>query len=253
MMLKRYRAICILALGLPGPLWGCGDEPVDTADTSSMGQADEAAEGTSGGTAAAGESSGMPGGTPTAPGDGEPEATSGGAEAGSSDAAMGGTAGDGSETQSDGMAGGESAGGGMMGDGSATAGATGDTGPTGVPTFTALFTEIFVPRCSGPICHSGTSGGNLVMTDKEEAYQALVSSPAEGVTLPGICEGMPPNCADLGVLRIAPGDPENSLLLDKVENPQPRCGCPMPTSPPPLSEAEVEQIRMWIMLGAPND
>lgn len=131
--------------------------------------------------------------------------------------------------------------------------ASGNVSPLATPTFTSIYREILVDRCSGPICHSGATGGNLVMTSQAEAYEALVSAPAEGVTLPGICEGMPANCADLGVMRVAPNDPEGSLLLDKITSLKPRCGCPMPTSPPQLSEAELEQIRAWILLGAPND
>lgn len=140
------------------------------------------------------------------------------------------------------------------GDAAVTGGSGTGPGPTPrAPTFTAIYEEVLVNQCSGPICHSGPSGGNLIMTSKEAAYEALVNVPAEGVTLPGICEGMPPNCGELGLMRVAPNDPDASLLLDKVANTPPRCGCPMPTSPPALSDAAVQQIRTWIMAGAPND
>ena len=69
----------------------------------------------------------------------------------------------------------------------------------------------------------------------------------------GICAGMPPDCRDSGLMRVAPKDPDKSLLLDKIVHAEPRCGCRMPTSPPGLDEAAIEQVREWIMLGAPND
>lgn len=91
------------------------------------------------------------------------------------------------------------------------------------------------------------------MTNKDAAYKALVSVPAAGMTLPGICMGMPPNCKDVGGLRVVPNDPDKSLLLDKLSHEMPRCGCRMPTSPPSLPEPALQQIRTWIMMGAQNN
>lgn len=250
---KQYAITCLLALSLSGSLGGCSEsnDAAPAPDPAAAGEASAPTGAPGGGTTTAGQA-------PAAQGGGEGPAVTdmmagtqpapSGDMAGAQPAPSGDMAAGPQPAPAGDMASGQPAPGGADGG----PGATG-AGPTGAPTFSAIYDEILVGRCSGPICHSGASGGKLVMTNKADAYAALVSTPAEGVTLPGICEGMPPNCADVGVMRVAPNDPEGSLLLDKVENENPRCGCAMPTSPPRLSDAEIEQIRAWIMLGAPND
>jgi hypothetical protein len=79
------------------------------------------------------------------------------------------------------------------------------------------------------------------MTSREDAYLALVSAPAAGEP-----------CAASGLLRIEPGNPEGSLLWQKVASRSPICGDPMPISAM-LPDERIEQLRGWIERGAPND
>lgn len=113
--------------------------------------------------------------------------------------------------------------------------------PSGDPTFHAVYDEIIVGEgCNTPLCHGGGAGG-LAMTTRDGAYEALVGAPAAG-----------PFCDSSGLLRVVPGDPEASLLWEKVASRAPRCGDPMPISAM-LAERQVEQIREWIARGAAND
>jgi hypothetical protein len=56
----------------------------------------------------------------------------------------------------------------------------------------------------------------------------------------------------MGLKRVVPGNPDMSLLVQKVEGTQ-MCGTIMPPNPPPLTAAQKMQIRTWIMNGAMND
>ena len=54
-------------------------------------------------------------------------------------------------------------------------------------------------------------------------------------------------------LRVAPGAPENSYILQKLESSTPKLGERMPLNDPPLTPTQIERIRAWIARGAPND
>jgi len=112
---------------------------------------------------------------------------------------------------------------------------------TYAPTFTAVYGEIISPVCAGLFCHGAGDTGNLSMTTQPVAYSSLVGVAAHG-----------PYCADAGLLRVDPGDPDASLLYLKVTNPP--CGAKMPPGYFPYLDArETAQISEWISLGAPNN
>jgi hypothetical protein len=114
-----------------------------------------------------------------------------------------------------------------------------DSGNGGDPpvTFAEVYQDArFGSRCSGPACHGTAVGGNLVMTSASGAYANLVGQPAEGV-----------DCADLGLMRVEPGDPDSSLLYLKLVDPP--CGDPMPIAGP-LDDDAIELVRRWIADGA---
>jgi hypothetical protein len=118
----------------------------------------------------------------------------------------------------------------------------------GAPTFSAIYKEIIVGTgCNaGGLCH-GVAVGNLMMSKRADAYQALVGVKAMGMSvMPGLA-----NCVDSGLTRVEPGKPEESLLMKKIEQMQP-CGQPMPPSGM-LPANQIEQIRTWIMNGANDD
>lgn len=124
-----------------------------------------------------------------------------------------------------------------------------DAGKTGEPTFSAVFKEIIVGTgCNGgALCHGGVVG-NLTMLDKAATYKALVGVQAMGKNL---LPGMTPNCVDSGLTRVVPSDPDNSLIIMKVEH-NASCGDAMPPGGM-LSADKVAQLRAWITNGAMDD
>jgi hypothetical protein len=122
---------------------------------------------------------------------------------------------------------------------------------TGAPKFSAIFTEIISGTgCNGgPSCHAGTVAGNLKMTTAAEAYSALVGVQAMGMNVPA--GGT--DCKTTGLMRVKAGDPDNSLLMKKIDlATTPPCGVRMPPGGM-LKPEQIMQIRQWIMNGAQND
>jgi outer membrane protein assembly factor BamB len=120
----------------------------------------------------------------------------------------------------------------------------------GAPTWSAIYPEIIVGTgCSGAAqCHGGSSGlGNLTFMSKEQSYAALVGVKAMGMTITGAGK----NCSEIDILRVAPGDPDKSLMVQKLEGTQP-CGDSMPPGSK-LTDAQLQQVRMWVKNGAKND
>lgn len=113
--------------------------------------------------------------------------------------------------------------------------------------------ELFTRTCAMPACHGrgangGGGSGGLFLTDAMTSYEAMVNHPSDQV----------------GRLRlVAPGDPDNSYLMIKVEGTMRRladcatspgrnpCGVQMPQLAAPLTTAERALIRNWIRAGAP--
>jgi len=63
-----------------------------------------------------------------------------------------------------------------------------------------------------------------------------------------------PSAQKPGLMRVLPGDPDNSYLVHKVEGTPAIVGLQMPQSGPPyLTTGEILVIRRWIELGALND
>jgi hypothetical protein len=128
-------------------------------------------------------------------------------------------------------------------------GGAGMGGPIGQPKWSSIFTEIIAGTgCNGGFtCHQGAAAGMLQMTDASATYDALVGKPAMGMNFPGTNPGTT-NCKDSGMMRVVAGQPDMSLLVNKIEKVMPACGGPMP--PQPLTAAQQQQVRMWIMMGA---
>ncbi|HMJ12208.1 MAG TPA: PQQ-binding-like beta-propeller repeat protein, partial [Polyangiaceae bacterium] len=82
-----------------------------------------------------------------------------------------------------------------------------DSGPPLPPTFTAVYQQVLTATsCSGPLCHGG-GVGNFSITSQPETYASLVGVAASG-----------PACSTSGLTRVVPGDPEASLLYNKIAN-----------------------------------
>ena len=57
-----------------------------------------------------------------------------------------------------------------------------------------------------------------------------------------------------GSIRVIPGDPENSYLIQKVEGRAGIVGNRMPNNGPPyLTDGQIRIIKRWIEIGAPNN
>jgi hypothetical protein len=125
--------------------------------------------------------------------------------------------------------------------------------PTPTPTETATPTmgaavsfaqiqdEIFTPRCAVPICHDSVSRSGSLVLEAGASFDQLV-----GV------EPSTPAARDAGMLRVDPGDPNNSFLVTKLELPQATIefGSPMPLIGDRLTPDELQSIRDWIAQGA---
>jgi hypothetical protein len=109
----------------------------------------------------------------------------------------------------------------------------------GAATWSGIYNYEF-KTCRLDICHGGGTA-KLNMATKESAYASLVDQPA-------LAEGQ---CAKLNKLRVAPNDPDNSLLYLKLSQTAP-CGQQMP--PGGLFKPDArERLREWILQGAKND
>jgi hypothetical protein len=109
------------------------------------------------------------------------------------------------------------------------------------PTFTMLYESVFMP-CRNPMCHGGGVTGDLNLSSKKIAYDALVdheSSPKNAV------------CAMLGKKRVVPHEPDESLLYLKLTVDAP-CGQQMPPGGQ-LKDEQRELVRAWIEAGAQDN
>jgi hypothetical protein len=100
--------------------------------------------------------------------------------------------------------------------------------------FAAIETKILAPKCTSQAgCHGGTPPAGGLDLGEDAAYGNLV----------GVKASRRPER-----LRVAPGDPDGSYLVNRLlpggDTP------PMPLGGPPLSPAEIEAIKGWIRDGA---
>ncbi len=108
-------------------------------------------------------------------------------------------------------------------------------------TFDAIQEVIFERHgCTQQVCHGSAAQGGLELT-RGVAYRNLLDAPSQGSAL----------------RRIVPGDNDRSYLwLKLAASTRPGTvsvgGAPMPLGLPPLSEDELELVRLWIYAGAPE-
>ena len=114
------------------------------------------------------------------------------------------------------------------------------------PTFASIQQDIFettdsAGRQACTVCHTSTgrnpAGGMNVNHDV--AYDQLVNAPVRGKA---------------GAIRVIPGDPDNSYLIQKLEGRADIVGRRMPFNGPPfLTDGQILIIRRWIAIGAPRN
>ena len=122
-------------------------------------------------------------------------------------------------------------------------------GPSTPPaTFTQIYAAVFPLGTSAQCnyCHNrpanDISNGKLNMGETQAAaYAALV-----GVA------SVSAKCGSTGKKLVAPGEPSSSLFYLKCVA-SPACGDRMPQGSTPLTDAQLEMIRSWILAGAKNN
>jgi len=117
------------------------------------------------------------------------------------------------------------------------------TAPTPAPTqsaatFSNVRSQVFQPSCVG--CHTsqGRSPEAGLSLDAGVGYGNIVGVPSRG---------------NPGLSLIAPGNPDGSYLLHKVEGRAGIVGSRMPLGGPSLSTDLIDLVRRWIQAGAPNN
>jgi hypothetical protein len=131
------------------------------------------------------------------------------------------------------------------------------TPPGGPNSFTEVYTQIIRPTCSNDYCHYQNVGirySALDMSSQVSAYWGLVDQ---------LCAGAA--CSGMGYRRVIPGDPDNSMLYEKVSQKNPPCGVQMPAdiaalqegipqfSGTALSKDQQTLIYNWIREGAQDN
>ena len=109
-------------------------------------------------------------------------------------------------------------------------------GPLG-PNFSSIQANVFTPTCATTGCHFGAGAPQGLRLDAASSFALLV-----GV----------PSTEESSLLRVAPGDPNNSYLVQKLEGTA-SSGQQMPLNAPSLSQATIDVIRQWIIDGAIDD
>jgi hypothetical protein len=138
------------------------------------------------------------------------------------------------------------------------------TPPAATPTYTKDVYPILQVSCANTGCHGANTqasnpdagpplGVHISPNDKDDAYKSLINVPSIRFT---------------GTKLILPGDPENSLVMRKMDGTQAElascpgaCGTSMPPPEDPsdtsgsqlLSQKKRDKIRAWIKAGAEND
>jgi hypothetical protein len=98
--------------------------------------------------------------------------------------------------------------------------------------FDSIQAHIFTPICT--ICHAGAAAPHGLRLDAADRYNLLVGVPS--VEVPSL-------------LRVKPGDPDSSYIIQKLEG-HAAVGARMPLGGPYLSTDEIAAIRLWITDGA---
>jgi methionine-rich copper-binding protein CopC len=100
------------------------------------------------------------------------------------------------------------------------------------PDFASIQSHVFTPICS--VCHVGASAPEGLRLDASNSYHLLVGVPSTEVP---------------GILRVKPGDPTNSYIIQKLQGTA-AVGAQMPFGEAPLPASTIAVIAQWITDGA---
>ncbi len=104
-------------------------------------------------------------------------------------------------------------------------------------TFTSIQNSIFTPSCALSGCHAGASPQQGMNLSQGLAYNAIINVASNEQN---------------ALLRVNPGNPDQSYLVQKVEGTA-AVGGRMPLGGPPLSNDLIQALRQWITEGAQNN
>jgi hypothetical protein len=105
------------------------------------------------------------------------------------------------------------------------------------PVFSEIQSNVFTPTCATAGCHAGAGAPQGLRLDAANSYGLLVNVPSSEVP---------------SIPRVAPGDPDGSYLIQKLEGTA-AVGEQMPLGRQPLAQATIDVIRQWITDGAMDD
>ena len=116
----------------------------------------------------------------------------------------------------------------------------GQSPPQGlVPTLASIQANVFTPICAKSGCHGGAMAQQGLQLDAGFSYGNLIN-----VASP----------QDPSLTRVIPFDPDNSLIIQKLEGRRfdnaPILGERMPDKGPYLQQSTIDVIRLWIANGA---
>jgi len=108
-------------------------------------------------------------------------------------------------------------------------------------TFMQIQEHILTPGCSRQTCHSAAQGTHNLSLVEGESHAALFGTAPANLA-----------AASAGKLRVDPGNPDNSYLLDKLRGHLEETeGVRMPKDMPKLKRSQIRLIEAWIEAGAP--
>jgi hypothetical protein len=100
------------------------------------------------------------------------------------------------------------------------------------PDFDSIQANVFTPICTA--CHAGATAPEGLRLDTADSYTLLVNVASSEVP---------------SLLRVAPGDPDSSYLIQKLEG-HAAVGARMPYGGPYLAADTIAVISEWIAAGA---
>jgi len=105
------------------------------------------------------------------------------------------------------------------------------------PNFSEIQANVLTPTCATTGCHQGAGAPQGLRLDAAASYGMLVGVPSSEAS---------------SVLRVAPGDPNSSYLIQKLEGTA-SVGAQMPLNAPTVEQVSIDVIRQWISDGAIDD
>jgi hypothetical protein len=106
--------------------------------------------------------------------------------------------------------------------------------PPNASDFQQIQDTIFTPICTA--CHIGANAPQGMRLDAANSYAMIVGVPSNEVP---------------GLMRISPGNPDASYLVQKIQGNAAQ-GVRMPANGPPyLSQEQIDLVRRWVAAGAP--